>query len=59
MARAKRQFAKEFRVEEVELVIDGGCSCFDVARSHDLAVRRLLTGCDRPVSMSVTAEEAK
>ena len=37
MARTKSQFFREFRAEAVKLVIDGGRSCSDVARNHDLA----------------------
>ena len=29
--------SREFRAEAVKLVIDGGRSCSDVARNHDLA----------------------
>ena len=37
MRRTKRTFTKEFRVEAVKLVLDGGRTCSEVARAHDLA----------------------
>jgi transposase len=37
MPRRKRKFSKEFKAEAAELVVSGGQSASQVARSHDIA----------------------
>lgn len=37
MARTKRRFSKEFKAEAVKLVVEGGRTCSDVARTHELS----------------------
>lgn len=37
MTRKKRQFSREFKAQVIRLVIDGGRSCSDIARRHNLA----------------------
>ena len=37
MRRKKRAFTAEFKAEAAKLVVDGGRTCSEVAKSHDLA----------------------